>query len=164
MKDAWHDDGRLLLLLPEELLSHWHGVDADYDKACAAGADWLGMIPVAGGVGLVLGDEPGRATFAQDGAGVLVLIRWVCAEDGRELIEFALRGEAVVDTQPDVCFENHHRGWALFDAAADPVHDARPILRTELPLGFLRVSTAVLQAERNSAVVHHFYAAEAAKR
>ena|GEM_PF-4945954 len=164
MKHAWHDDGRLLLLLPDDLLIEWRGSGPDYDRACVAGRVWLGSVPVADGVGLVLGGDPGIATFARDVDGTLVLIRWIYADDGDELIEFSLRGEAVEATEPDFLFENRHPSWELFDAAADPAMDAPSTLRVELPVGPLRVTTALLQAEQNSAIVHRFYRVASPRR
>ena len=50
MKLDWLDDGSLLILLHEPLLSEWHGIDSDdCDRACVVSNSWLNIIPVQGG-------------------------------------------------------------------------------------------------------------------
>jgi hypothetical protein len=81
----WIDSaGGPLILLPQHLLSEWSGADSrtgrdktDYDRACAIGE--AGILDVANGHALVLGDEPmGTRAFAHPSG--IVLARWRHAE------------------------------------------------------------------------------------
>jgi len=96
-QDWISSEGGPLLVLPRSLVPAWGGIDApddavpvfesgtfvtEYDRACAVD-DYLGLIPVANGRGLVLGAEPMLTTWLPDAAhpdmgGILV--RWVYAE------------------------------------------------------------------------------------
>jgi hypothetical protein len=153
----WLDDGNLYLLLPDRLLGEWHGINSDdYDRACAASGSWLNMLPVGDGIGLVLGGDPGMALVVPGEGGEVVLVRWVFADNEHELVAFALRGEEVARTEPDLVFDNPAARWRLFNAAAAwPAH-GNPSRRVSLPVGKLRVRTAWLEAGRNSAIVHRF--------
>ena len=111
---------------------------------------------IDGILGLLLGGDPGMALLIPDAGDTLKLVRWHYADEENELIEFALRGEAVKATEPDLVFENEHAAWVLFDAAADPLAH-RPSMRSfELPVSRVRVTTALLESERNAAIVHAF--------
>ena len=154
---AWLDEGNMLMLLPEALLGVWHGVlTADYDRAVPAADSWMVSIPVGGGVGLLLGGDPGMALLVHDARETLKVVRWNYARDEEELVEFALRGEDIAATEPDLVFENTYANWVMFDSAADPfLH--RPSTRFfELPISRIRVTTTFLETERNSAIVHAF--------
>src|SRR5271166_2634768 len=103
----WLDDGSLLMLLPEALLGEWHGAaTGDYDRACELATSWLAALPLDGGLGLLLGGDPGMALLLSDASDRLTLVRWHYADEEEELVEFALRGEAVAATEPDLVFEN----------------------------------------------------------
>ncbi|MDB5349269.1 MAG: Immunity protein 21 [Planctomycetota bacterium] len=145
------------MLLPEALLGAWHGVaSSDYDRACEAAGSWMASLSVNGGIGLLLGGDPGMALLIPDASDTLKLVRWHYADEEAELIEFALRGEAVAATEPDFVFENECAAWVMFNAAADPlVH--RPSMRSfMLPVSRVRVTTVFLESERNAAIVHAF--------
>jgi hypothetical protein len=159
MKRDWLDDGSLLMLLPEALLGAWHGVaTSDYERACEAPDSWLASLPVDGGLALLLGGDPGMALLISDAEGTLNLVRWHYADAEDELIEFALRGEAVAASEPDLVFENEHAAWVMFDAAADPITHRPPMRFFGLPISRIRVTTAFLESERNAAIVHAFRA------
>lgn len=156
MELDWLDDGNLYLLLPDRLLGEWHGIDSDdYDRACAASDNWLNTLPVGDGVGLVLGGDPGMALVVP-GDGEVVIVRWAGADDEHELVAFALRGEGVARTEPDLVFDNPADQWRLFNAAADLPAHGNPSRRVTLPAGVLRVRTAYLVSDRNCAIVHRF--------
>ena len=79
------DDGRLIILLPEPLLSEWHGIHSDdYDRACAISNSWLNTISVPGGHGFLLGGDVGMILAIPSSNGVTSLIRWVYANDEEE--------------------------------------------------------------------------------
>jgi hypothetical protein len=153
----WFEDGALYLLLPEPRLGEWHGTDStDYDRACAAGDRWLTAIPVADATGFVLGGDPKLALVVLDHDGDVVLIRWVCAEDEHELVAFSLRGEHVVQSEPDLVFDNPAAHWRVFNAAADSIADSNPSRKFVLPVGPVRVQTTYLEFDCNAAIVHRF--------
>lgn len=157
MKLDWLDDGSLMILLPEPLLSAWHGVDSnDYDRAGAGSNAWLNAIPIEGSHGFVLGGDPGMVLVALDAHGAALLIRWVYAEDEEELVEFALQGKSVTKSEPDLVFNNTFAKWWLFNAAANPSSD-RPAMRAvDLPFGQIRVETVYCENKTNAAIVHRF--------
>jgi hypothetical protein len=152
---AWLDDGNVYLLVPERLLGAWRGTGTDdYERACSASDNWLNTLPVGDGTGLVLGGDPGMVLVTEDG-GEVVLIRWVFADDEHELVAFALRGEGVARAEPDLVFDNRDARWGLFNAARSAPRGIHA-QRVALPVGRLRVRTALLESGRNSAIVHRF--------
>jgi hypothetical protein len=153
----WLDDGNLYVLLPDRLLGEWHGIDSDdYDRACAASDNWLNALPVGDGIGLLLGGDPGMALVVPSEGGEGRLVRWVFADDEHELVAFALRGEDITRTEPDVVFDNPGGQWRLFNAAADLLAHGNPSRQVGLPAGRVRVQTAYLESGRNAAIVHRF--------
>lgn len=100
----WVDsNGGPLIVLPLEIAHYWNGVSpppgvaipegwvwgdpdgpvCDYDRACQVD-DYVGMVEVGPGVGLVLGDEPMRTAFLPSNDGG-ILLRWGHAEGEDEL-------------------------------------------------------------------------------
>ena len=100
---VWIDSaGGPLIVLPAEIAHHWRGIEpppgatipdgwswgdpdgpiCDYDRACAVD-DYLGVVQVDPGFGLVLGDEPLRTTFlpTPDGG---IFARWYYSEEGND--------------------------------------------------------------------------------
>jgi hypothetical protein len=83
MSKEWiRSEGGPLILLEERLRPSWNGVlpvegvvNSDYQRACGV-ADYVGLIPVGSGVGIVLGEEPIPATWVSSmphlGYGALV--------------------------------------------------------------------------------------------
>src|SRR5689334_17973405 len=73
--------GGPLIVVPLELAQSWRGIEAvpgdpvtDYDRACDVD-DYLGVLEVGPGRGLVLGDEPMRTAFVPSADGG-ILVRW----------------------------------------------------------------------------------------
>jgi len=82
--------GGPLILLPEELVGHWRGMDGgDYDRACAVD-DYVGLVDVNTGTGLVLDDEPLQTCWSALSAESGMLVRWVHA-DSEASVTNALR-------------------------------------------------------------------------
>lgn len=157
MKLDWLDDGNLFLLLPDCLLEEWHGIDSsDYHQACAGAEQWLNLLPVGSGVGLVLGGDPGMTLVVPRDAGEALLVRWLYADDEEDLLAFALHGEAAAPPESELVFENPVEQWRLFDAAANPKVDRYSWRRVTLPVGRVRARTAYVQSPRQAAVVHRF--------
>jgi hypothetical protein len=157
MKLDWLDDDSLMILLPEPLLSEWHGIDSDdYEHACALSNSWLNTIPVLDGHGFLLGGDAGMVLVALDNDGTTSLIRWVYANDEDELVEFALQAKSVTQSAPDLVFNNTFSKWVLFNAAANPSSDNPERRSISLPFGQIRVETAYCESEVNAAIVHRF--------
>ena len=155
MELEWLDEGAVELLLPVGLLGEWHGVDSsDYDRACAASDNWLGQLSVGDGVGLILGGDPSMILVVQHADGVVVLVRWVFADDEHELVAFALGDGPVTQTEPDVLLDNHSEHWLLFSAAADPIAHDQPSRQVTMPVGWIRIRTTYMESENNAAIVH----------
>ena len=102
--------GGPLLLLPQNLMPYWKGIESpddgreieatfrwdkqagasDYDRACDI-QDYTGIIRIGSGEGLVLGEEPFATTwepFPETIGGILV--RWVYAPSAQIVKEFLL--------------------------------------------------------------------------
>ena len=155
MQLDWFDEGAMQLVLPERLLGQWHGsASSDYDRACALPNGWIHQLPVADGFGFVLNDQPTMVLIVPENDGSLALVRWVFADDEHELVAFALRGEFIKDTEPDLIFSNSDLAWRLIDAACDLLDDEAPSRPMLLPTGRIRVQTAYYESDHHAAVVH----------
>lgn len=126
--------GGPLILLPEELLSHWSGIDApegrvvesegrwdpagpatDYDRACDVDTPIAG-IDVGAGSGIILGGEPAATTFLPRPNGGL-LLRWVRADSEADVLR-RIRGRSFEADGDDVAMIEVRPGpLLLFDAA-----------------------------------------------
>jgi hypothetical protein len=108
LQRKWVDTtGGPLLLLPEELLPSWRGIEgwfdhtdirdtSDYARACRVEA-WLGRIACGKGKGMVLAGDPGMVTWFPNGnrdGGLLV--QWLWAPD-EEAIVSAIGSREVAD-------------------------------------------------------------------
>lgn len=101
-RDWVASNGGPLIVLPLEIAHHWRGISpppgvaasegwiwgqpdgpvCDFDRACQVD-DYVGMVDVGPGVGLVLGDDPMATTFLPSGDGG-ILLRWGYAEGVNE--------------------------------------------------------------------------------
>lgn len=154
----WLDVGNLYIMMPENRVNAWHGVASDdYDRACAAGDDWLAPLPVGDVTALVLGGDPGRVLVVTADDGQTRIIRWIYAENERDLVTFALSGEGVQRTEPDFEFDNPAEEWRLFDAAANPADGELVARSVFLTPGRVRVRTTYQEQGANAAVVHRFF-------
>jgi len=104
----WISCNSPLLLVARDQLSSWEGTDipsngrkvearfrwnpdgppTDYDRACDID-DYIGVIDVGTGKGIVLGDEPLMTTWLSLSDGGL-LVRWAYSESENDLISSAL--------------------------------------------------------------------------
>jgi hypothetical protein len=107
----WVGNGGPLIVLPLEIAHHWRGISpplgvavpegwiwgepdgpvCDYDRACQVD-DYVGMVEVGPGLGLVLGDQPLITTFFPSGNGG-TLVRWGYAEGEDEVWQAVARAE-----------------------------------------------------------------------
>src|SRR6185436_16835775 len=142
MKFDWLDDGSLIILLPEALLSEWHGTDSDdYDRACAISTSWFNTISVSGGHGFLLGGDVNMVLALPSVNGVTTLIRWVYANDEEELVAFALQGGSVTQSEANLVFNNTFEKWVMFNAAVNPSSDTPAMRSLDLPSGKIQVET-----------------------
>lgn len=168
----WIDCNSPLLLVAKEHLSAWQGIDVpsngrkvvaqfrsnrggpatDYDRACDVD-DYVGVIDVGNGKGIVLGDEPLMTTSEPVSDGGL-LIRWVYAESENELI-------AAVDKLPAEAYEDSGisfivDGPSLVLFAASEPGDVQIFSRIEINIspGYYRVSTGKYEDDKTSFISH----------
>jgi len=167
-------DGGPLLLVAEEYLLAWTGaanpspgrkVEAqfrwnpdgpatDYDRACDVD-DWLGLIDVAQGKGLVLGGgEPFMTTWLPLSDGGL-LVRWVCADSEEELIAAAhvIPDSAYVDSG---LFLHVGDSPLVLLAACESVDDQiYPRFQFRLLPGEYSIVTSEYDADENTSLICH---------
>ena len=133
-------NGGPLILVPERHLRAWHGADGpsaaetDYERACAI-EDYAAAIPVGGGAGIILAEEPLPTAWqpAPEGGGLLV--RWVAAPSERAVADAlaALPSGIPWEEVFDLEIEPEDGSLVLFDAA---------LPGSELPPDHLRVALA----------------------
>jgi len=155
--------GGPLLLLEGGLLDHWHGAFGngggmtDYDRACEV-ADYVEILEVGKGYGLVLGEEPFATTWWPSDQGAKgFLVRWVCAEDEAQIC--AALNSFSLDSNwqsTDVNFEIHHGQLILFDSSCiGTAIDA--FLTIEIPRGSYVVETLhYTPSDELSLILHRF--------
>ncbi len=110
--------GGPLILLEEQLLSHWHGIDTDdYDRACGID-DYLGLLDVGSGRALVLGEEPMRTAWQPlSGPAEGMLVRWQWADDDESVVEAIAELSKVSWEATGIVFDLTDNSLVLFDAA-----------------------------------------------
>ncbi len=147
--------GGPLVVIPLELARSWRGIEAlpgdsvtDYDRACDVD-DYLGVLEVGLGRGLVLGDEPMRTAFIPSGDGG-ILVRWGYAPSEEAVVR------AIGDVGESIWSPIGHRlrvgtdGAIMFDAACPRGEEpgkrrpgeCRAALDVPLAAGSYRVETA----------------------
>lgn len=156
MARRWLQGGALHLVIPSVALPYWHGVNSrDYDRACALAEKWIEGIEVGDTQAFVLGGDPSDITVEPQKTCVLV-VRWIFADDGEELVQFAKSGEAVVSSEPSVTFMNNISEWVIINAAEDGRALDKQALAFLLPIGPVKVDTSYRERDENGAVVHVF--------
>ena len=146
--------GGPLLLVAQEDLESWHGIENDdYDRACAVD-DYVGMIPVGGGPGLVLGDEPMQTAWVALTASSGLLVRWMWADSEQAVIDSlpAIPEEAWQAT--GINFPSETGNFILIDSGA-PGQKVREYLRFTLEPGDYIVETAEYSPQKSLRLVVH---------
>jgi len=129
----------------------------DYDRACDVG-DLVGLIPVGGGIALVLGDEPLSTTWvparaAQGG----YLVGWEYAESDAAVVQHLGRLDEASGWAAAGLFSAGAEDLILFDAADPGLDPSSARLAIALPAGSDRITTARWWPdERTSLLLHHF--------
>jgi hypothetical protein len=163
-------DGGPLILLEESLLSNWGGCFArktgdlddgeayrtDYERASAI-EDYVGVISVGSGYGLVLGDEPMQTSWLplkKEKVGMLV--RWQWASDEGAVIRSLtdLQQEEELWHPRNFSFLVENGPLLLFDAAS-PGTDIPTSLAVELEAGEYSIDCAVFQPNKETSLIVH---------
>jgi len=155
--------GGPLLLLEKELLTYWHGAFGnsattnDYDRACEI-TDYVGVVQVGPGFGVVLGEEPFSTTWWQsEGLLSSFLVRWVYAEDEAQVHD-ALSSIRVANhwEATDVAIEVVTSRLVLFDSSC-PGIDTGSHLTLEIPPGRYSIETLHYNSnDETSLILHRF--------
>jgi hypothetical protein len=158
--------GGPLLLLEEHLLSYWRGFNlpknnpefvTDYDRACEID-DYIGIIGIDSGYGLVLGDDPCETAWfqfpeIQNG----LLVRWIFAENEPAVID-ALNNLQEADWQKTGVKMHLSNGkLILFDSACEGTNlDEK--LQIEISKGWYEVETLLYEPNKQtSLILHRFF-------
>ena len=142
-----------LLLLPETLLPEWSGIDVplyrtvsatfrwnseesracDYDRACDV-SDYVGVIAVGHGEGLVLNDAPCATAWLPTRSGG-ILARWEHA-DSDDAMETALANiPNGLQWEPKGVFRIVGSPQVLFNSGEPGVERLQPRLMLHIPVG-----------------------------
>jgi hypothetical protein len=166
-------DGGPLLLVAKEHLCAWEGVAnpsanrkvetrfrwnpegpaTDYDRACDVD-DYLGLIDVGYGKGLVLGQEPFMTTWLPQNDGG-VLVRWVFAEDEEKVLTTAssIPNESYQDS--GLSFVVGDSSLVLLAACESSKDQIYPRLEFEVTRGQYRILTTHYDADENTSLLCH---------
>jgi hypothetical protein len=165
-------NGGPLLLLSSDLLSSWSGArpriisesdvdweydihsDCDYNRACKID-DYLGLLQVGSGKGLVLGDEPLSTTWWPSSN---LIVRWRYAESDEEVLK-SLSNVASALWQPTgITFSVGKSPLCLFDSAYPgnrvQAQDPEPLL-VKLSPGEYSLFTAEYGPNADTALLLH---------
>jgi hypothetical protein len=170
-------NGGPLLLLARDLLPFWSGIrpsnvsaadfdnvydydfDCDYNRACEV-KDYLGLIEVASGTGLVLGGEPLSTTWWQihDDLKLGLLVRWMWADDEASVIQsLANIPESIWEPGNLIC----HVGTeplCLFDSAylgSEIAENKSESLLMEINPGAYSLATADYSPDEETRLILH---------
>ncbi len=140
-------------------LALWKGIrsDADvsdFDRACAVD-DYLGVAEFAGGVAVVLGDDPFPTAFLPApmvGGGYL--LRWLWGEDEEDAVEALHRIRPEDWTSEELIFDAGDGRLTLLDSL-HPGSEAPQHIDIELGPGRYAIATANVQPDENLCLMVH---------
>lgn len=168
-------DGGPLLLVEEKHLPFWEGSDApskgrvveadfrsgsdvatDYDRACDI-EDWLGLIDVGEGKGIVLSGDETAATWLplvekQDG----MLVRWIYAGSEDAVVSAAKSLSDKPGKDENVEFSVEDSDLILFAACEGSEDAVNPRLRISLASGTYKIFTIEYEDQQTSVICHRF--------
>lgn len=150
--------GGPLVLVPEGLVHLWRGIDnSDYARACGI-PDYIGILPIGAGQGLVLGDEPLQTTWLPD-KGNGTLVRWICADSETSIVAHALQVPDNLFAASGCEFRSQEKCLRLFDSAvAGGSLSPEQFLAVDLEPGRYKVFTALYRPDVSTAILlHRFY-------
>ncbi len=155
--------GGPLLLLEEHLLGYWKGFNfskqnpdfvTDYDIACEID-DYLGVIEVNSGYGLVLGEEPLSTAwlpFTETKNGLLV--RWMFAENESAVIDALNNLQSLTWQTTDIEINFSGDKLILFDSACSGSQIDEKI-EIEISEGRYSAETAHHQPNKETSLIIH---------
>ncbi len=148
-------DGGPLICLGHSAIDSWKGIDGlgeprlvaegyrnDYERACGI-RDYLGLIPVSGSFGIVLGEAPLDTTIMTSSNGAPLIVRVFYSEpeaDIRGLVDFATVPEKIneVESVTTVVTDSY---WYVFDSAYPGYLGLKRCLSFRLPIGRVCIKT-----------------------
>ena len=168
----WIDCNSPLLLVARDHLIAWEGTNVpsngrkveacfrwnpdgpatDYDRACDID-DYVGVIDVGNGKGIVLGEEPLMTTWRPFSDGGL-LVRWVFAESEEDLISSALN--IPIDDYEDsgVSLRISSSSLVLFAACESSEDELYSRIGFEMALGDYKILTCKHDSEQLGLISH----------
>ena len=159
--------GGPLVLLASDLLPLWTGVgdldfdqvqplppeETDYERACRV-SDYLGVVDVAQGYGLVLDDEPLPTVWWPTPEPGGILVRWVAC-DGPSTIASHLDAHEDIEWIPSgIAFAVTSDELYLFDAAV-PGSEVTDFLSIVVPKATYEVETCFLRPDDRTEFILH---------
>lgn len=178
-------NGGPLLMLPRALLECWDGTDppephrsvratfrwsgggpaTDYDRACDV-SEWLGVLPVGTGEGLVLGGEPLSTAWCPTTQGeASLLVRWEYAESDLAAARWLAAVPTKLPWRWSTRFAFDAEPLVLFDAAEPGLDPSGPRLELALPSGKYDIHTVQWQPDSvTSLMLHRFSWREVSNR
>ncbi len=157
-----NSEGGPLLLLSENHISKWLGVvehneeESDYDRACRVD-DYVGLVEVDGGYGLVFDDEPLQTTWLEQMAGYSgVFIRWRYAKNEISILREIERVPEFVFRSSEIMFVTNCSKHFLFDAALSGLNlQSNDFLIVTLNPGKYKIQTGLFQPNKETAMILH---------
>ena len=154
--------GGPLLLLPEVYLPEWHGVTGgdssatDYDRACGI-EDYVGIIDVGNGCGVVLGDEPLQTTWMivdeREGG---ILVRWCYAENEASVIQHVQKVPETIFQRSGLIYPSPCPRSLLFDSGipGDRLKE-NDYLAILLAPGLYHIESGLYQPDDKTSMILH---------
>lgn len=159
--------GGPLVLLSSRDLAAWSGHDmqpqqglgglsaraTDYERACAI-KDFIGIVPVASGEGVVLGDEPMPTAWYPVSPSLGIFVRWVYGEDQEQVLRYLENIDERIWQPSGISFTVRSEPLYLFDAVL-PGADVAEYLTIYLHQGSYAFDIGAIQVgDRAELVVH----------
>ncbi len=157
--------GGPLLLHEDNLLRHWHGcllnsedTPTDYERSFKVD-DYIGVIAVDSGHGIVLGEEPfSTAWWPSAELGYDFLVRWVFAEN-EAAVTHALKHLSNLEWQRTGIEFQVFNGKLILFAAACSGSEIEERLEIEIAKGWYAAETLQYEPdEQTSLILHRFVA------
>jgi hypothetical protein len=162
------------LVVPETHAPHWEGVDepshgravratfrsdptepaTDYDRACEV-TDWMGVVRVGRGRGVVLGDVPLMAAY-YPWRGRHFILRWDYAPSEAALLTFFRSAVGGLTPEAEVAFRHPGGRLVLLDASDTPRDWMYEHSAFELPAGHYRVTMSRAEAGECGVIVYEW--------
>ena len=146
--------GGPLILLEKEFLSNWKGVFSnDYNRACAI-SDYIGLINVGQGKGLIIGDEPFPTLWLPQNKQEGLLVCWNYAENEEEVLKFCQKIPEKIWKATNLNLEVLKGPLILFDSAASG-NDLLDSLSIGLIPGAYQIKTAIYEPNPLTSLIIH---------